>query len=42
MSKWLMLVFFTFITGNVLRAQQNKLEIKGTGSAIYVEHVSYP
>ncbi len=42
MSKWLMLIVFSFITGNVLWAQQNKLEIKGTGSAIYVEHVVTP
>lgn len=42
MSKWLMLVFFTVITTNVLRAQQNKLEIKGTGPAIYLEHVVTP
>ncbi len=42
MSKWLMLVFFTFITSNALWAQQNKLEIKGKGSAIYIDHVVAP
>jgi LysM repeat protein len=42
MSKWLMLVCFTFIASNVLRAQQNKLEIRGTGQGIYLEHVVTP
>ena len=42
MSKWLMLVFLTFIASNILCAQQNKLEIKGTGAAIYLEHVVTP
>ena len=42
MSKWLMLVFFTFITSNLLWAQQTKLEIKGTGPSIYLEHVVTP
>ena len=42
MSKWLMLVFFTFITNSILWAQQDNLEIRGTGSAIYVEHVVTP
>jgi LysM repeat protein len=42
MSKWLMLVFFTFITSNILWAQRNKLEVRGTGSAIYLEHVVTP
>ncbi len=37
-----MLVFFTFITSNFLWAQQNNLEIKGTGSSMYVEHVVTP
>jgi len=42
MSKWLMLVFFTFIVSNTLWAQQNRLEIKGTGTSIYIEHVVTP
>jgi LysM repeat protein len=42
MSKWLILVVFTFLTTNILRAQQNNLEIKGTGSSIYLEHVVEP
>lgn len=42
MSKWLILVVFTFFSGNILRAQQNNLEIKGTGSSIYLEHVVSP
>jgi len=42
MSKWLMLVFFTFLASNILWAQQSKLEIKGTGQAIYIEHVVTP
>ena len=41
MSKWLMIAFFTLATGNLLRAQ-NKLEVKGTGSAAYLEHVVAP
>lgn len=42
MSKWLILVVFTFFSGNILKAQQNNLEIKGTGSSIYLEHVVAP
>lgn len=42
MAKWLMLVFFTFTTSNILWAQQNNLEIIGTGSSIYIEHVVTP
>jgi LysM repeat protein len=38
MTKWLMIIFFTFITSNFLFAQQNNLEIKGTGKDIYIEH----
>lgn len=37
-----MLVFSTFITSNALWAQQNKLEIKGKGSVIYLDHVVAP
>lgn len=42
MSKWLMFVFLTLFASNVLWAQQSKLEIKGTGPAIYLEHVVTP
>ncbi len=42
MSKWLMLVFFTFTTSSILWAQQDNLEIKGTGSSLYVEHIVTP
>lgn len=42
MSKWLILVVFTFFTTTKLRAQQNNLEIKGTGSSIYLDHVVAP
>jgi LysM repeat protein len=42
MSKWLMIVFFTFITSNFLFAQQNNLEIKGTGNNLFVEHIVSP
>ena len=42
MSKWMMIIFFTFITGNFLFAQQNNLEIKGTGNNIFVEHTVLP
>ena len=38
MSKWLMIIFFTFITSNFLYAQQNNLEIQGTGNDLYIEH----
>lgn len=38
MSRWLMLIFFTFITSNFLFAQQNNLEIKGTGNDLYIDH----
>ncbi len=42
MSKWLILVVFTFFSSNVLKAQQNNLEIMGTGSSIYLEHAVTP
>lgn len=42
MSKCMMVIYLTFMASNFLRAQQNKLEIKGTGAAIYLEHVVTP
>ena len=42
MSKWIMVFFFTFITSNFLFAQQKSLEIKGTGSDLYLEHTVAP
>ena len=42
MFKWLMLVFFSFVTSNFLLAQQNKFEVKGSAPDIYVEHVVTP
>lgn len=42
MSKWLMLVFFSFVTSNLLLAQQNNFEVKGSGSDIYIEHIIAP
>ena len=42
MSKWLMLVFFSFITSNFLLAQNNKFEVKGSVPGIYIEHVVTP
>jgi LysM repeat protein len=39
MSKWFMSLFFAVIASNFLYAQQNDLEIKGTGSNLFVEHV---
>ena len=42
MSRWLMVIFFTFITSNFLFAQQNNLEIKGTGNDLYIEHAVAP
>ena len=37
-----MLFLFTIITSNFLFAQQNDLEIKGTGTVIYIEHTVVP
>jgi LysM repeat protein len=42
MSKLLMILFFTFITNSFLFAQQNNLEIKGTGNDLYIEHAVAP
>ncbi|MEO6906241.1 MAG: LysM peptidoglycan-binding domain-containing protein [Ginsengibacter sp.] len=42
MSKWLMIIFFTFITSNFLFAQQSNLEIKGTGNNLSIEHIVSP
>lgn len=42
MSRWLMVIFFTFITSNFLFAQQNNLEIKGTENDLYIEHAVAP
>ena len=42
MSRWLMVIFFTFITSNFLFAQENNLEIKGTGNDLYIEHAVAP
>lgn len=41
MSKWLILVVFIFFTAYV-SAQQTNLEIRGTGSSIYLVHVVAP
>ena len=38
MTKWLLTLFFTFITTTVLFAQQTGLEIKGSGSVLYLTH----
>lgn len=37
-----MVVLFTFSTSGILWAQQDNLEIRGTGSSIYVDHVVTP
>lgn len=37
-----MLVFFTFSTSSILWAQQDNLEVRGTGTSIYVEHIVTP
>ena len=42
MSRWLLTVLFTIITSVGLFAQQNKLEIKGTGSNLYLDHQVAP
>lgn len=41
MSKYVLLIIFTFTTG-FLFAQQNNLEIKGTGNNIFLEHTVTP
>jgi LysM repeat protein len=38
MTKWLITILITIITSNSLFAQQASLEIKGTGSNLYIEH----
>jgi len=42
MTRWIVAVFFTIITSNNLFAQQNNLEIKGSGSNLFVEHKVAP
>lgn len=42
MAKCFVLFLFTFFSVNFLFAQQNNLEIKGTGVNIYVEHTVVP
>ena len=41
MTRWILAVFFTIITSNCLLAQQN-LEIKGSGTNLYIEHTVTP
>lgn len=40
MSKLLLIISTIFFTTNVSFAQQNSLEVKGTGSKLYLEHVT--
>ena len=42
MSRWFIAVFFTIITSNCLFAQQNNLEIKGSGANLFLEHTVAP
>ncbi|MEO8568234.1 MAG: LysM peptidoglycan-binding domain-containing protein [Ginsengibacter sp.] len=42
MAKLFLIISLIFFTGNISLAQQNDLEIKGTGSKLYVEHVILP
>ena len=42
MTRWFIAVFFTIITSNCLFAQQNNLEIKGSGSNLFVVHKVAP
>ena len=42
MSRWFIAVFFTIITSNCLFAQQNNLEIKGSGTNLFLEHTVAP
>lgn len=42
MSRWLLTVLFTIVTSIGLFAQQNRLEIKGTGTNLYLDHTVAP
>lgn len=42
MAKWLILVVFVFFSNTIVKAQQNNLEIMGSGSSVYLEHVVTP
>ncbi len=42
MSKFLIIISAIFFTANTSHAQQKSLEIKGTGSKLYLEHVVSP
>ena len=42
MTRWLLTVLFTIITSIGLFAQQNNLEIHGSGSNLYLEHTVSP
>ena len=42
MAKLFLIISLIFFTGNISLAQQNELEIKGTGSKLYVDHVILP
>ena len=42
MTRWLLTVFFTIITSISLFAQQNNLEIQGSGTNLYLEHSVSP
>ncbi|MEO9021910.1 MAG: LysM peptidoglycan-binding domain-containing protein [Ginsengibacter sp.] len=42
MSKWFIALFFSIITSNALWAQDGNLEIKGTGTDLYLEHTVVP
>jgi LysM repeat protein len=42
MTKWFITILFTFIASSFLFAQQNNLEIKGTGSNLFLAHTVAP
>jgi LysM repeat protein len=42
MSRWIMLFLFSVISVNLLFAQQNRFEVKGEGTNIYLDHTVSP
>jgi LysM repeat protein len=42
MTRWLLTIFFTIITSIGLFAQQNNLEVQGSGTNLYLEHTISP
>ena len=42
MRKWFIFIFFTIVSGSCLLAQGNGLEVKGTGTGLFLEHTVLP